>query len=286
MPEDIIDEEVKEVETVEVTPTTDDELVEGSPEPEEKETPEESSTEEKPDDEVEEKEELHGRKTVQKEFEDEEEPKPVEGETPRERALRKEVERVKGLNRQLRGGELLKEVKEDTTQKPEVNPDKKKVLDKYNSQELENLKEVLVVMADDLGFVKKDEFQKTTNQKIASDLLDGFLEKHPMYLPENDPDNVMWNRFKEEFSLYKQPSNPKDFAKIFSKIHKEITGSDSEGQSLNKINAQKEKIKVASHSGSSSKSGKSTNTSSTISGREHLKGFTDEELDEMFGEEE
>ena len=65
---------------------------------------------------------------------------------------------------------------------------------------------------------------------------------------------------------------------VFLWYQSRITGKE--------IDAQKEKIKVASHSGSSSKSGKSTTASSTISGREHLKGFTDEELDEMFGEEE
>lgn len=277
--------EVNLEETVEVKPAeegSEEETSEEETQPEEEtETLSESSPEEKPVQE-EPEEELRGRKIAS----EQEKPKPVEGETPRENALRLEVARVKRLNRELKAKDLLGEgVPEE--KKPDITEDKRKVFEKYNPQELENLKEVLTAMADDLGFVKKSDYTRSTYQSSASEQLDAFLEKHPAYLPENDPDNVLWSRFKEEFSIYKQPNNPRDFRRLFDKIHKDIFGASSDEESLKKINAQKEKIKVASHSGtSSSKSTKSSPSGPKLDSslRGNLKGFTDEELDEMFEE--
>jgi hypothetical protein len=110
------------------------------------------------------------------------------------------------------------------------------------------------------------------------------LEEHPEYSIDNDPNGVLWGKFKEEYALYKRPSNPKVLRKIFEKIHREIFEVLPE-ENLNKINAQREKLKVASHSGATSNRAVSSPKQSGLdpSLKNHLKGFDDAELEDIFG---
>lgn len=212
---------------------------------------------------------------VEEEKEEEKEPNPVEGETPRERALRKEVENLRKKNRDLRGEELFD--KKEPEKKVEVS----KILEKYKKEDLDSFKEVFEAMADEYGFVKKDEFQKTTYEQSADTILNSFLEKHQEYLPENDKDNVLWNSFKDEFSLYKRPENPRDLLKLFNKVHNSISGSKIDRES---IAAKNEKIKQAAHGGTTIPKTHSYKESSVDpSVKSHLKGFTDEELNDLYG---
>lgn len=282
--------EVKDVETVHIDPAGDDEEIikpETDADNEEKETPEASSAEKKPeeedsnDGEEPEKEEIPQRQVNQTVKKD---PKPVEGETPKEYALRKEVERLKGKVREARSKEVFTET---PVQQPTVKPEKKAILEKYNPEELEQFKEIMGVVADDLGYVRKDEYQKTTFQTVADEVLNSFLDTHPEYAPENDKDDILWNRFKEELSLYKTPSNPKDYKRIFDRVHKDIFNIQQVDSSINKIKAGQEKIKVASHSSASSdKTPVRSKKEPTIdpSLKNHLKGFNDSELNEIFEE--
>jgi len=276
MPEE---NEVKDVDTVELPAdeSADNETVEI----EEKETPE-SSEQKKPDQEEipEIKEELRGRQSKE---ETPGELKDVDGETPRERALRLEVTRLKRASKDKMSDGMFKD--SPTVEPKEISPDKKAVLEKYNPDELNNLKEVLNVMADDLGFVKKDDYQKSSYQTQSKDILDSFLDSHPEYLPENDKDNVLWNRFQEEYAIYKPPQNPRDFKRLFEKIHKEIFNISSD-DSLKKVNAGKEKIKVASHASNSSNTNQNKPQQSNLDPnlKGYMKGFDEKELGELFGE--
>lgn len=206
----------------------------------------------------------------------------VEGETPRERALRLQVTLLRKKVRAERVGDL--NVKQNATQgtaKPEMSPEKKKVLERYKPEEIQSLKEVFDVMADDMGFVRKDQLGATTYTEKAGEELDKFIEAHPEYLPENDTDNVLWDAFKAEYALYKQPENPKDFKKIFEKVHRDVFGIKPAGENKT-INAAKEKIKVASHSGSSKPATPTTRAKAPSGLRlDMLKGFTDEERAEL-----
>ena len=275
MPEE---NEVKDVDTVELPAEEgDNETVKI----EEKETPE-SSEQKKPDqEEIPEKEELRGRQSKEEEIPGE--LKDVDGETPRERALRLEVTRLKRASKDKMSDGMFRD--SPTVEPKEISPDKKAVLEKYNPDELNNLKEVLNVMADDLGFVKKDDYQKSSYQTQSKDILDSFLDSHPEYLPENDKDNVLWNRFQEEYAIYKPPQNPRDFKRLFEKIHKEIFNISSD-DSLKKVNAGKEKIKVASHASNSSNTNQNKPQQSNLDPnlKGYMKGFDEKELGELFGE--
>ncbi len=307
--------EVKDVEKVEVEPAESEEGEEVITKPEdieETETPSESSSEEKPDDttEGEEGEEKEGEELVTSK-EDTEEPseseedkgvvepskeelgdeiKRLPDETPREYALRLEVTRLKRGNREKRAKELLGEPKKPSgiskTQYEALGEEDKKLLEQYDPKELSTFEKILGVLGRKHGWVKKEDLKTTTQNQISNDILDEFLQSHSEYLPENDKDDVLWNTFKSEFQsgLYnQQPKNPRDLRKVFNKIHRDIFGVKSE-DGLKKINAQKEKVKVASHSGSSATRGVSSPkgaTKLTPEQKSHLKGFTDKELEEM-----
>ncbi len=267
-------EEVKEfTETVHVAPSSeeDTETVEG----EETETPTESSEENKPEPEP---EETPAEEADEPEVPDAEEPetkpepKPVEGETPRERAMRLEATRLKAIIRDHKKDELF--VKKPTDPKA---PDEE--LAKYDPEQIKNFEQI----AKQLGFAKKDEILSQTSQERLNDTFNDFMEAHPEYAPENDKDGLLWNNFKSEFQLYNASNDPKVLKKILNKVHNDVYGVQP-AKNLNKINASKEKIKVASHTGASA--GKETKTKTQPpSGlrTDGLKGFSDEEIKELIG---
>lgn len=205
------------------------------------------------------------------------EPSIPPGETPKEWALRKEVERLKGQLRKERTDELF--VPSDIPKIKTLSPERQKLLEKYDSEQLSELSELIKAQAEEMGFVKKDELNAQTYKETADTFLNEFLENHPEYLPENDKDNLLWNRFREEFSIYKQPQNPKDFKRLFNKVHDSIFGIKT--GNLNKINAQQEKLKVASHSGKTV--GNVSKKSNSIPGLrlDALKGFDEDELNDL-----
>ena len=276
--------EVKDVDVVHVNPSEDDEVIEPEEEKteqndEEKETPSPSSDDKKPEDEQPPKEEIPQRQVVS----EKKEPKPVEGETPREYALRKEVERL----RQKARGEMTKDMFGNTppVEKPAPTSKSKEVLSKYNPEEVQNFKEVMEAVADDLGYVRKEEYQKSTYASQREEILNQFLDSHPEYAPENDKDDLLWNRFKEELSMYRDPANPKDYKKIFDRVHKDIFSIQTDPASINKIKAGQEKLKVASHASASSNrpiTQRNQGPALDPSLKVHMKGFDDEELSDIF----
>lgn len=214
--------------------------------------------------------------------------KDVAGETPRERALRGELAKARS---QLRG-ERTQEVFAGQHPAPqakrgELSEDEKKVLGKYKPEEIGALKEVLPVLAKEMGYVRSEDLAGSAYAEKAQETLDTFLDKHPEYLPENDKDGTLWKAFQTEYAFYKQPANPKEFAKIFDKIHRDVLGIQP-ARALPKVNAQQEKTRVASHTGASSTTGtRNANAAKPAASgfrTDALKGFTDEEKQEMFGE--
>ena len=273
-------EEKEDDESSDDSEKDEEETKDDSDDSKEKDTQSESSSDENQSSDDESKEDDESEK---------EEPKEVDGETPREKALRLEVERLKQYRRDDRSKELFS--KDDApVKKKEISDDKKERLKKYDPKEIENLREVLDVMADDMGFVKKDEYQKSSYSSQAKDILDDFLENHPEYTPENDKGDVLWKRFQSEYSLYKLPESPRDLKKLFNKIHNDVVGIKPSSD-LKKIEAKKEKLDAASHSASKNKQTKKTEqlvdrSSGSVDKetvRKGLKGFTDEEIDELLG---
>lgn len=275
--ENSANQEVKEFnETVVLKPTPDGDDVEIiEPIVKENETPPESSEENKEEPaepESETSEEVPDKEIPEAEVAPEvvKEPKPVAGETPREKAFRLEATRLKGLLRKERQDELF--VKQPTVKSKEED------LSEYDPDELKRFEK----LAKSLGFAKRDEIVRDSVQDKNNNEFETFIEAHPEYNAENDKDGVLWNQFKTEFALYNPPQDPKTLKKVLNKVHNEIYGVQPAGN-LNKINAQQQKLKVASHAGTmgskaSISSPKLPNSNIRL---DMLKGFTEEELREL-----
>ena len=279
--------EVKDVERVEVTPAGDDEETVETPESS-KEEPETVEPEKEPESEVEpEKEPEPVIENAAPETDENGEIKRLPDENPREYAMRLEITRLKSDLRKDRSSEILTPPPPAT--KKELSPEKKAILSKYKKEDLDTLHEVFDVMAEDMGFVRQDQLGATAYQQKATEVLDDFLEKHPEYQLQNDKDNVLWERFKQEYSLYRPTQNPKDLKRILDKVHKEVFGIKP-AAALKNEDAAKEKIKVASHSSASRPAAnregvKRANAPAQGLRTDMLKGFSDQEISELVGEE-
>jgi hypothetical protein len=267
-------EEVKEfVQTVAVTPSLEDETVDNE---EETETPPSSSDGEKEPEaeeaEVEEETPEAEEDTAPVAEAPKTEPKPVAGETPREKALRLEATRLKGLLREQKREELFVKQPTDISKKDED-------LAGYDPEEVERFEKLI----GKLGYAKKDDIISQTSSERLNDTFNEFMEAHPEYAPENDKDGLLWNQYKSEFALYNPSKDPKVLKKILNKVHNEVYGVQP-AKNLSKINASQEKIKVASHTGASA--GKETRrTSQAPSGlrMDMMKGFDPKEIEELLG---
>lgn len=198
----------------------------------------------------------------------------ISGETPREHALRLEIKRLRGDNTKARAKEILEPPKAVSQVKVESE-----VLKKYKPSEIQSLREVLPELAKELGYVRKDELDASSYGEKAQEQIDSFIEAHPEYSPEKDPESVLWNRLKSEYNtVYKPPQNPKDFKKIFERIHKDLFGIQASGP-LPKVAAAREKVKVASPAGASAPQRLVRSAKANTGYRfDALKGFSDEDL--------
>lgn len=269
------EQDVKDVDTSYIEPSTDenDELVETN----ENETQPLSSDGENEEEEIEEVQSDEEVEQTEEEIEEEsndtppeeDEEKPAKGETLREYALRKELENTRKLIREQKQSELF--IKNNASVKEDD------ILSEYDPDEVNKLEKLI----GKLGYVKKNELESQTYETIANEQLSSFLDKHPEYLYDNDKTGALWNQFKEEFNLYKQPTNPKEYKRLFEKIHNDLKSSSS--IDINKINASREKLKVASHSGAAIVGRKTQQPRQNISGirTDMLKGFDEEEINEL-----
>jgi hypothetical protein len=199
----------------------------------------------------------------------------IPGETPREYALRLEVFNLKEERRKERSKEFTIEQRSEASKKVESE-----VLKKYKPEEISALREVLPELAREFGYVRQDELSKQTYEEKAQVQIDKFLDDHPEYSIDKDPDNTLWERLKAEYNTYyKPPKDPRDFKKIFERIHQDLFGIQKAGP-LQKINAAKEKAKVASHSSGPTKSGNRERIVTHNVGlrTDALKGFSEEEI--------
>jgi hypothetical protein len=251
----------------------------------EKKPADEEKSEEKSEDEVVE----GGESETVVEPEKKTEPKPVEGETARERALRLEVERVKRANRQLKGDKLLKDIKPEVSQ-VELDDADQKILESYDPEQLANLDKAFDVLAKKKGLVKESDFVGKQRVQELKDSFESWMDDNPEFSEDKDPDGVMWKalegQYKDVMAYRPPPRNSKELTKILNGIKKDLFGVTTDTTDLKKVEAQKEKIKVSSHSAGSSAPTKTKSKTidpeldSLVKGGA-LKGFDDKDLEEM-----
>ena len=187
-------------------------------------------------------------------------PKPVEGETEREKALRLEVQRLKGDRRRAKLN-----IQEES--KPEV--DRMKELEEdYTPEELIKMTKAIDILAEKGGYVKQSKVQ----QDAANDVLDDFLIKNKEYAPTNDVEDIRWNAFQrilaDDYNI--KNKSPHQIKTIFNKVHRDVNdefGISEDATPVRNekaIEAQKQKIRSVSHTGG-------TKAKSIKSEGEHLK---------------
>lgn len=204
------------------------------------------------------------------------EPKPVEGETPREYALRKEVEHLRKKNR-----DILRDSVTSKTKAPESQLDISDLIaEGYTEAEIESSKKLMAKLGPALGFVNKSQ----TYQETANQVLESFIEEHQEYSAKNDKDDVRWSKFieiiKTDYNLNNK--TPKQLKAIYEKVDRDVQGEFGEAKlsnQENKLKAQVQKIQSVSHTGGN-KSITQSKKSSPVREADGVKfiGFEDDEL--------
>lgn len=203
--------------------------------------------------------------------------KPVEGETPRERALRAEVTRLKEERRNASKQQIANAASRQSYA-PQVDERLKALKAKYSDEEIRNMEEAIDVLAANRGYVKKEQnYQDMTNQ-----VLENFIEAHPEYKPSNDKDDVRWERFQEilfgDYNLTGKSS--KELQSIFSKVNRDVEselGPSEVKSNVNRAAAQQQKLRSVSHSGGT-KTASNTKLDIEPGVRKMFKDFSDEDL--------
>ena len=186
-------------------------------------------------------------------------PKPVEGETPRERALRLEVQRLKGQRREAK---LAEEKKPEVDRMKELEED-------YTPEELTKMERAIDVLATKAGYTK----QSVVQQNAANDTLQDFLDENTEYAPQNDVEDVHWNAFQRILASDYNIKNKsaRQLKTIFNKVHRDVNEElgiveDKPVRNQKKIDAANQKIQSVSHAGG-------TKTKPTESSGDHLKNM-------------
>lgn len=259
-------------EVIEETPpdVMDEEVKESSDEGEVKEDQDDTSVveEEKPDDEE--------KPVVAKQKKEETDV------SPSIQALKDEEKRIRDQISELR--KERREVRREKIEEPIV----------VDKSDLSDVADADVVLIEKVlkakGYIRKDEISVATHKEKVESFKDAWLEKHPEYLPENDTDDMNWNKLNQTVGEYfKLPANPKDITKILDAAHSMVRPESTKKlpvKSLAATEAAKEKVTIASKGsgGSGAKAGTrsmSDRAKNANTLRDRYEGFTDEEIDEF-----
>ncbi len=209
-------------------------------------------------------------------------PAPVPGETPREKALRLEVQRVKGLLR-VQGIQQLVTPEGDAAAPAKPVSDRiAKLKETYSDEEIAAMEEAVDAIAESRGYVKKSENYQESVNTVVND----FIQANPEYKPENDPEDVRWTRFQElltDGTYNIQGKTPEQLKRIFTKVSEDVVkelGAPANEAAPRQQAAQRQKIRSVSHSGGTRTPAAPKESKVDPSVRSMFKDFDDEDLTE------
>ncbi len=204
--------------------------------------------------------------------------KEVSGETPREKALRLEVTRLRRKARENSSKEMFQGDKPD-------NQESEQALKElgYDDDQIKTLDKAFDIIGERKGFVRKDQ----SYQAMANETLSSFIDEHPEYAAENDKEDIYWGRFnsilKSDYRL--AGKTQKQLKSIFEKVDRDVKEELGEkSTSKGKIEAQQQKIKSVSTGASTSKGKTEITEKKTVSGGHpgiKFSGFDDDEIEEF-----
>lgn len=204
--------------------------------------------------------------------EDESEAKVIEGLNAQKQALLNEIVNLRKERRQVRESKPEPE-------KPITVDDELKDL---NPGDVEIIEKVLKAK----GYVRKEDVNSLTASQAIRQEQDKWLQEHPEYLPENDPDDKNWLRLKEEVEgMYRPPSSPEHLRRILDRVHQSISPKASlPNISKSSVDAKKERIAAASKASTGSATPKKSSPSTVDKSlKGYLHGFSDDEVNELLG---
>lgn len=145
-----------------------------------------------------------------------------------------------------------------------------------------------VVFKDDLA---KQEVQqrRSTYEQVKQEQVNQFVAKHEQYHPKNDVEDKNWGALLNEFGLYKLPDDPRKIGELLERAHNSLAGTPSKMLDLDKAAKIMAQTRVnaagtASTAGGNAGGGAKKKSTQTLPPEaKHLKGFSDEELKEIFG---
>lgn len=268
----------------------DEEVVEGTIIDKPEETPTEEVKEVKEDEKPETTEEVVETEETPEEETSTDGLKEVDGETPKERALRATITKLRQEKRDQSTTKIF-----DTAEEPvkEASSTHQALLDKgYTEEDIANSKEMLKTLAPELGLVDKTQtFQSGANSAVAE-----FVKENPEYQPINDSDDIRFNHFvgilKSGVYSY-QGKSQADLNVIFNKINRDVIDDLGEPVIVNKkgqIAAQNQKVQQVSANTTSStsvkepvqktidSSVKKVGDNQFTAGGIPMKGFTEEDF--------
>lgn len=130
--------------------------------------------------------------------------------------------------------------------------------------EVKELYEVFEEALKERGFVPKEVLEQEQYVKSSEGVLQDFLTAHPELDEKNDPNDVNWTVFKNEFDLYKQPNNPKALKSLMEKVYENVFGEKKRTlETETKIMAKIRRNKVATMGGGGSGNGRPTTKATT-----------------------
>ena len=238
-PEEVVEEGVKEASAEEVVEK-------------EKETPAELPAEEKPD--ITENEPV---KVVDTGLE-----KQMQGLQEERVKLLKEIQLLRGQRRDLKKEELL-QVNEKIDELKDVNPDDVSLIEKVLRSK---------------GYVTKSEAEGMSYKAIQDEELNKFLSEFPEYKPENDPHDINWETLQRAIAIYAKPNDPRGWATILRKAHKDIAPATSDRT----LEVKKQQLKIAGvGTGGVQKSSSRKTLSSDMRRAYEDGGWSKEEIDKI-----
>ncbi len=191
--------------------------------------------------------------------------------------LMQQIKLLRSTKRDIKGEEL------EPISKEEVGEVQKEVADDLKGIHPDDVATIEKVVRA-RGYIKKDELPNQ-DAKILQDLaVNQFLDKHPEYKPENDPDNIRWDALKTQLAtFYRMPEDMGMMVSVMEKAHKDISPNSAGGE---KTEVKRERLKTAGLGSGSSKAPSSDHSSGDIltdSQVEELRrgGFTEKEIKKM-----
>lgn len=168
-------------------------------------------------------------------------------------------------------------------------------LSDIDPKDLERLDKILRVK----GYVKKGDLAEQerrshvqTYESVKQQQVNAFVAAHPEYHPQNDPGDKNWGALLEEFGLYKLPEDPSKITAILERAHEKLApkGKTLDPKKAAQILAQNRVNSATSAAAAGGNAGGGSTQVPKKSGKglppeaAHLKGFSDDELKEIFGQ--